>query len=133
MKQAQNIYDTNSQAINFLLIKKGYAPSFAGLLQAIKENGDMFLVQLYYEVTSNFDEGDGNFWPKFKALFHKATGIASGADKIINRDLQDSQPSLSNAEIEKQQNEKNKKQLLYAGLAALALIILLIIIYIFKK
>lgn len=133
MKQAQNIYNTNSQAINFLLISKGYSPSFAGLLEAIKEQGDLFLVQLYNEVTSSFDEADGNFWPKFKALFHKATGIAGGVDKIINRDQQETVPSLSNDEIEKQQQEKNKKLLLYAGLAALGIIILLIIIYIFKK
>ncbi len=135
MKQAKLIYDTNRQSINFLLIRKGYPATFDGLLDAVDELGDAFLVELYNDITSNFDEADGNFWTKFKNIFHSATGVADktgkitgGLDFLLNPDKQTTSTTPTPEVVKPWQ-----PNLIWWGAGAAALILILTLIYIFKK
>ncbi len=135
MKRAQIIYDTNRQAINFLLTQKGYKPTFNGLMDAVEDLGDTFLVELYNEVSSSFDQADGNFWAKFKNIFHSASDIvektgkiSGGVDDFIN-------PTLNNTTDPAPTPEKKvwKPNLMLWGGAAAGIILILVLIYIFRK
>ncbi|HPI31237.1 MAG TPA: hypothetical protein PLB59_09740 [Bacteroidales bacterium] len=131
MKQARIIYDTNRQAINDILFRRGYPKTFDGFINAFENLGDPFLVEVYNDITSMYSSAEGNFWSKFRNIFHKATGIAGGVDTMINRDKQE--PSNTPSSDDDKDEKKKNKLLLYCGLGALAIIIMLIIIYIFKK
>jgi hypothetical protein len=132
MKKAKIIYDSNKPVINSILVKRGYPATFDGMMDAFEDIGDSFLVEVFNEITSMYSEGDGNFWPKFKAIFHKATGIAGGIDQIVNREEQPSKTGTGDPS-ESVQQEKKKKMMLYFGLAALALIIIMVVVYALKK
>lgn len=131
MKQARLIYETNKQSINDILYKHGYPKTFDGLIQAFDVLGDSLLVEIYNEITSMYSSSEGDFWSKFRNIFHKASGIAGGVDTFINRDKQE--PSTQTYTSPEQDEKSKKRLLLYCGLGALTLIILLIVIYIFKK
>lgn len=133
MKQAQLIYNTNRQTINFMLIDHGYPPTFDGLLDAIEDFGDAFLVKLYNEITIGFSEAEGDFWPKFKNIFHKAINIGQGVDSLINRDKQTNNNDKSVQISEEEEKKKNNKKLMFWGIGAAAIIIILVIIYAVKK
>ena len=133
MKQLRQLYESNRQAINDILISHGYRPTFEDMINAYEDLQGRFLVQVYNEVTSQYSDADGNFWPKFKAIFHKAIGIGGGVDNIINRDTQQTSDTSSDGPSKEELKKKNQKQLLYWGIGTLALIIILIIIYALKK
>ncbi len=135
MRQAKLIYDTNRQSINFLLISKGYPATFDGLLDAVDELGDPFIVELFNDVTSNFDQAEGNLWTKFKNIFHSATGVADktgkitgGLDMLLNPDKQTTTTTTTPPATNTWQ-----PNLIIWGSVAAAIILILLLIYIFKK
>lgn len=140
MKQAKTIYETNKAGINHLLVRKGYHPSFEGLMKAVKEKGNPFLVHVYNEVTSSFDQADGdsNFWTKFQKFFHSASDVIDKTDKItgaadkllINPDTANKTTKTDTADTSKSTWTPN---LLYWGIAAFVLIALLVVILLIKN
>ena len=136
MKQARLLYDNNQQAINRLLIQKGFKPTYNDLMNAVKDLGDAFLVEIYNDITANFDEASGNFWGKFKSIFHKAadaintTGNVSAlADNLINP----AQHTATNTITPAKDRSTWKPNLIWWGAGAVCIIIILLLIYIFKK
>jgi len=136
MKQAQLIYESNRQAINFLLIEKGYPPTFCGLIKAIKEIGDGFLVEMYNEVTASFDEAGGNFWTKFKNIFHSAVDIINKTDKVtgsVDKFMNPDTQTATKTDKITSAVDTWKPDLIWWGAGAAAVIVILVLVYIFKK
>jgi hypothetical protein len=137
VKQAKLIYETNLQAINSLLIQKGYKPTFNDLMKAVSEKGDGFILELFNDITSEFSNVEGNFWTKFKNVFHKAsdvletTGKISGvADGLLNPKDNSDKSKPYNSTPDK---AKWRPNLVFWGIGAALIILILVVIYIFKK
>ncbi len=137
MKKAKLIYDSNQQVINSLLIDKGYKPTFNDLIKAVREKGDSFILELFNDITSEFSNAEGNFWSKFKNVFHKAsdvietTGKISGiADGFLNPKTTSANPQPNSSIPDKNFWSPN---IVFWGIGAALIILILAAIYIFKK
>lgn len=133
MKQARIIYETNKPSINAILFRRGYQKNFDGMMDAFDDLGDPLLVEIFSDITSSYDSADGNFWQKFRNIFHKAVNIGGGVDSMINRDKQENNTNESDSISKEEEQKKSNRLLLYVGAGALLLIIILMLIYAFKK
>lgn len=135
MKKAQVLYEHNRSKVNDILQKYGYPQTFQGMMQAHKEKGNRFLVELHNDISA-FDDADGKGWAKFKNIFNKATDIvgrvgqgANVANSFLNRPEKSENPEPDPTP----KKEPWKPNIyLWGGIAGIVIIILLLI-YFFKS
>jgi hypothetical protein len=135
MLQAQYLYNANRFIIDALLSQYGYPQTFEGMMQAVKEKNNAFLVPLYNDITSHYDQADGKGWAKFKNIFNKTTEVIGKVGKganIANSFLNppDDTDPLPDPTPKK---EPWKPNIYFWGGAGLLIIVILVIIYLFKS
>lgn len=130
MKEVQNIYKVNKPAIDELLLKKGYAPDYSGLISAVNDLGDIFIFQIYSEISRNWSQADGDtLWSKFKNIFHKASNTLETTNNLVNVADSKLNPD-ANAHSAVDKNDPDSAwspQLIYWGVGGVVFILILLL------
>lgn len=136
MKKIETIYLTNKFLIDQFLSNYSYRGTLKDFIQAVKDLGEPFLMEVYNEISQHWENADGKGWQKFKNIFGQITGVMGKVNtgtNIANSFLNPPTDTYVETNPEPPKKEPWKPNMyLWGGIAA-AVILILLLIYFFKS